>query len=254
MEPTPDTAPAQELWNDDDIFCPQCSYNLHGLTSERCPECGLDIDFEGLKTSQIPWVDRRARGRLKAYLQTVQMVLFRRPKFHEEIIRPVSYLQARSFRLTTVWIVFMSVVIVSLLSYLSEYSGRFEKMTSGQFAEHGVNAAVLLGSFFLFLLAATSVPSYFFHSPHIPPQRKKRAVALSYYSCAPLSWIPLLALLCIPAHFIGSSLGGRNALGMIFLTISWSLPFLIPLSWLIALVQLAKMTLNRSTVSLASLF
>jgi len=35
------------------------------------------------------------------------------------------------------------------------------------------------------------------------------------------------------------------------LTISWGLPFLIPISWLITLVQLAKMTLNRSTGSLA---
>jgi predicted amidophosphoribosyltransferase len=26
--------------------CPNCRYNLHGLTEARCPECGCELDAE----------------------------------------------------------------------------------------------------------------------------------------------------------------------------------------------------------------
>lgn len=48
---------------DRDVACPRCKYNLRGLTSERCPECGLDIDADELAVG-IPrenietWLDR----------------------------------------------------------------------------------------------------------------------------------------------------------------------------------------------------
>jgi hypothetical protein len=31
-----------------DLYCPQCEYNLHGIDSARCPECGTAIDYEAL--------------------------------------------------------------------------------------------------------------------------------------------------------------------------------------------------------------
>ena len=36
------------------LFCPQCGYNLTGLTNERCPECGRDFVAFGL---QSKWMD-----------------------------------------------------------------------------------------------------------------------------------------------------------------------------------------------------
>lgn len=37
-------------WNtiDFELACPRCGYNLRGLTRARCPECGLDVDWERL--------------------------------------------------------------------------------------------------------------------------------------------------------------------------------------------------------------
>ena len=45
------------------LFCPRCKYNLRGLTTPRCPECGLTFPDEqwqsGLLREHIPtWLDR----------------------------------------------------------------------------------------------------------------------------------------------------------------------------------------------------
>ncbi len=48
---------------DRDLFCPRCRYNLRGLTTPRCPECGLTFPEEqwrtGLLREHIPtWLDQ----------------------------------------------------------------------------------------------------------------------------------------------------------------------------------------------------
>lgn len=49
--------------SDRDVACPRCGYNLRGLTTPRCPECGFRFDFEQLQAGflreNIPtWLDR----------------------------------------------------------------------------------------------------------------------------------------------------------------------------------------------------
>lgn len=34
------------------LYCPKCGYNLHGLTENRCPECGEGFDREQLMEVQ----------------------------------------------------------------------------------------------------------------------------------------------------------------------------------------------------------
>ena len=29
---------------EEDVFCPRCAYNLHGIPEHRCPECGFGFD------------------------------------------------------------------------------------------------------------------------------------------------------------------------------------------------------------------
>src|SRR3954467_14207873 len=41
----------------------------------------------------------------------------------------------------------------------------------------------------------TAAPSYWFHPRSLPIVRQNRAVAISAYLCAPLTWWPLLALI-----------------------------------------------------------
>ena len=74
-----------------EIYCPECDYNLRGLTSERCPECGLLLAFLRESTSQIPWIHRADFGIVRSYWRTVFWVMFRRKRFAAEIARPVSY-------------------------------------------------------------------------------------------------------------------------------------------------------------------
>ncbi len=41
--------PSGQQGLDEDVLCPECNYNLRGLTVPRCPECGLRFDW-----SEIP--------------------------------------------------------------------------------------------------------------------------------------------------------------------------------------------------------
>src|SRR4051812_12709994 len=45
-----------------DLHCPQCGYNLRGIDSDVCPECGLAIDRVAFAQSQLPWSHRRRIG------------------------------------------------------------------------------------------------------------------------------------------------------------------------------------------------
>lgn len=45
----PDTSPVASRI-DFDVPCPECRYNLRGLTVPRCPECGEEFDWEEITT------------------------------------------------------------------------------------------------------------------------------------------------------------------------------------------------------------
>ena len=35
----------EQYLSERDVVCPGCSYNLHGLKSDRCPECGDELEL-----------------------------------------------------------------------------------------------------------------------------------------------------------------------------------------------------------------
>src|SRR5829696_1063144 len=87
---------------DEDLFCPECGYNLHALHGiDRCPECGLAIDRDGFARSRIPWVHRRHVGRIRSYWRTVWLATLRPKTVAAEASRRVSYPDARQFRYVT---------------------------------------------------------------------------------------------------------------------------------------------------------
>ena len=85
----------------EELFCPGCGYDLRGLASERCPECGLTIDREAVAASAIPWMHRTRLGRVNAFRRTVWMAIRHPATLARDAARPVSYLDAQKFR----WVV-----------------------------------------------------------------------------------------------------------------------------------------------------
>jgi hypothetical protein len=183
------TGPHAEIRQD--VFCQECGYNLRGLTSDRCPECGHRLDAVRSPESGIPWVYRRERGRLRAYWQTVWTVMFRHKRFCEELARPVDYRDAQAFRWMTLLHAYAPMVAAVVLAYPAWWPAPFNDRLMDEAFMAMWPAAILLGCLFLFLLAATGIPSYAFHPPELPIEQQNRAVAMSYYASAALAWTPL---------------------------------------------------------------
>jgi hypothetical protein len=211
LPPPSSSAPA--VSDDDALRCPACDYDLRALSGDRCPECGLAIDHAALSQSQIPWAHRARIGRFRAYRKTVWMV-FRHPKkVAADSSRPVSLDDALAFRRVTVFLAFLPLLGLGLWWYFAALQQWLRDRRLGVIAEQssyftgvharvpvappgltlgwvmeGVGVAFAACCLWLFLLAVTGVASYFFHPPNLSIVRQNRAVALSYYACAPLAW------------------------------------------------------------------
>jgi hypothetical protein len=183
------TAPTASAYADD-LFCPECGYSLRGLTSDRCPECGLLLDFVESGVSVIPWERRREIGRMRAYWQTVFQVMFRNKLFCRAAYRSVSYRDAQLFRWVSVLCAYAALLLISGVIEALHSDLIPSAADEGGWWFIGLHWVCVL----LALLAFTGLPSYFFHPRSQPIERQNRAVALSYYSCAPLGLGPLVFL------------------------------------------------------------
>jgi DNA-directed RNA polymerase subunit RPC12/RpoP len=92
---------------DEGIRCLHCGYNLTGITSERCPECGAPFDRAELLASTagapapIPiWDDRETVGYLHAFLRTVAAVCLTPRRYLRRMPPNPSIESARAFCLT----------------------------------------------------------------------------------------------------------------------------------------------------------
>jgi hypothetical protein len=191
-----DAAPpgAQSPSLSEDLFCPECGYDLRGSASDRCPECGLAIDRAAMSVSRIPWVHRREIGRFRAYWRTTWMVMVRRRRLADEMNRPITISDARRFWLVTVVLAWLPIAAWAVGLAL----GNFEpsKFHAGTRLGYLLQAAIFAAALFalwLFLLLATGCVSNWFVSDTFQGYRQDRAIALSYYTCAPLGWLWLPA-------------------------------------------------------------
>lgn len=213
-DPKPSSTTDSQLHAEPEIFCPQCGYDLRALTSDRCPECGLAIDREAMRTSRIPWTHRRELGRIRAYLQTVWLGTFRIKRLAIEAARPVDSSDALRFRLITsllagvapAGLIVWEFVRVGGTGFIDEWvnplgSNWFVSILSGPPANFDMVLPWLAGATLvpvlpvcavLFMFLVSGAHTFCFQSRSIAAHRERRGVTLSYYAVSSLAWLPLL--------------------------------------------------------------
>ncbi len=200
----------------EDLFCPACGYNLRGIDSRNCPECGREFDPATLAMSQIPWVHRKEIGRLKAYFKTLWMLTFHPVRFGEEASRPVCLKSARRF----CWVNLALVIVPVLVFFIVATRGPIHNQVyhfledwvpagvvsaiEEQLDRRGWSAAVLLPleaglSRSLIVIAALALPFSFTMIPawllcpgHVTMPHRNRVDALSRYCSASFVWWAIL--------------------------------------------------------------
>ncbi|HEY8748809.1 MAG TPA: hypothetical protein VIM11_12590 [Tepidisphaeraceae bacterium] len=188
--------PAQEVPDQYDIFCESCAYSLVGLTGDRCPECGASFNANDLPFARIPWLHRKRLGTISAYLRTVFMVCFRTLPFARELCRPVriSAADARSFRLTTIWLLtVVGAVAVGAAWAIGIYlefryrRGYVIAVSYIVFATLFTLAGVV--GFHIFLRLATDMPLFIWKG--LPSMRPRELAPVHHYASAPMLLIPI---------------------------------------------------------------
>jgi hypothetical protein len=177
-------------------FCPGCGYDLRGIDSDRCPECGLGTDQAVSGTSVIPWAHRRRIGRVRAYLTTAKLAIFRPEKLAIEVARPVQLEDALAFRRVTAAIATVPCVLLVIgAAFLSDVGLSNILQQPEEFGGELLAIPVAIAAIWFFFLTIAGVQSYWFHPASLPMVQQNRAVAVSYYATAPLAITPISAFL-----------------------------------------------------------
>lgn len=105
----------------EDLQCPLCQYNLRGLWSNRCPECGHDVDLDALRehhANTLPHFFEHQTGTgWKAFRKTLRTSL--RPSGPWKFVKPVNWLGRRrmiAYKLIQVFPLAAGMAVVLLLS------------------------------------------------------------------------------------------------------------------------------------------
>ncbi|UCG17748.1 MAG: hypothetical protein JSV19_06900 [Phycisphaerales bacterium] len=241
-----------------DIYCQECGYDLRGLTSARCPECGRSLASLRSPDPQIPWGRRRELGWFRAYWSTVWMAIYRRRQLWEEMVRPVSYADSQRFRWITIAHAYVPILLGSLVLYGLDARRGPKGIFNNELGHELIAACWPLASvnvgFLMFMAAMTGVMSSFFHPRRLALEQQNRAVALSYYACAPvaLSLIPLT--LIAGALFVSSN---HPVLGIILFTVGLVILVYLNEKWGATLVSFARRSTpwdKRRAVGVAIVF
>ena len=250
--PPTTAAPSDPPPIDSDLFCPECGYNLRGLTGGRCPECGREFDLASLAVSQIPWVHRDQIGVFRAYWRTAWLVTSQTRRLCDESIRPVSYRDAQRFRWVTILHVYLPVLLATIAIYVYPPSWSFGIGLVDEAYKIVWPVVTLNVGLVLVLAAITGVPSYFMHPRAQPTEQQNRAVALSFYACGPLAWLPLALLLGSVGpvlDYYWNAIGGDSDMLLLWAVLPTALGLCmvvaLPTIWWVGLIGLARRTLQQ---------
>jgi len=207
--------------NDEGLFCPTCNYDLRAISSDRCPECGMQIERGGRDMPLLPWSHRKTLGTLRAYFRTGTLAVLHPARLAREALRPVHWTDAKQFRRTTVLIAYTPLLVLMAFAIAFVHYGApggwgnviFARGTIWEFhsmygyhrplhgewlgwAAEACVALVAAGALWFFLSSASRLAALFFYSKGIPRERQARYMLLSLYTSAPLCLlpIPLIAL------------------------------------------------------------
>jgi hypothetical protein len=209
----------------DGHYCPACGYDQRGLTSDRCPECGLFIDKT--RSSFILWERRKTAGYFKSFLRTLITASINPKRIARATSSPVDVRSARLFRRLVIVTAAIPLLLVFFLAIWNQRGTAFftpfdnsplGSIIGNYFDSNG--EPVLLwtaGATFwpilplavVLALVLSSDIAHRFYVGNVEPQRQNRAMAVSYYLCAPLVWIfvplSILVLILILAPRDGSA-------------------------------------------------
>jgi hypothetical protein len=188
-------------------FCAFCGYNLHGITSTRCPECGQDIPT-GLI---IPWNYRKQIGNLRAFVQTVWIATFHPHKLALAAPRDGDYRAAEHFR----WIISAIIGVppsLFFIWFIDQHADDLVRQANAVIVTPIAELRILwwAGALFLPVLPlaclltpflVTAAATYWFGGRNLSVAHRNRAMVLSRFATAPFAWaFPLWIIfaLCIP--------------------------------------------------------
>jgi len=184
-------------------LCPACDYDLRGIQSSNCPECGLPIgDTPALK---IPWEDRGEIGRVRAFWKTVYLVVFQPARFAIAVGWPMDVRSAYMFRL---WVTILAAVpptLILLLVIWREGGTGFLALTSSVTLDSEGSSTALQELAIAWSAGATLLPvlpigalvamwfvtgsaKFWYTAKTLEAPRRQRVATLGHYACAPLAW------------------------------------------------------------------
>ena len=191
------------------------SQDLPEPAPSESPVAAVRAAPEGEVAPVIPWQRRRQTGRVWAYWKTVFLVLRRNGRLGAYLSGPVDYRDARKFRWMTiahalavpVLAAVLIVLIAAAWSDVGSAPGALDTVFAGASAGRAVvpdvlSAAALTGLAVVLgaagLAGMTGAVSWFFCPKRFDAERQNRAIALSYYTSAPMallvfSLVPMLA-------------------------------------------------------------
>ena len=191
-------------------LCPACDYDLRGISSPRCPECGLLI--ENAPPLSIPWEHRRQMGYVRAFWRTVRLAMFQCKRLAQAAEAPVDETSARRFRLVVSLIAAVPPAAILLAGIWHEGGTGFIATPSADpqvivtnLPSSAISSECMLlwsagatlvpvlpiGMLLTMWLATGSARIWFRARPELG--REQRPAALSHYACAPLVWLPIAA-------------------------------------------------------------
>jgi hypothetical protein len=189
------------------LLCARCGYDLRGLPSTCCPECGLPFDPSEVPPVDVPWLRRRQIGTFRAYFTTVWRVLLHPVQFGEQVWRigDVRPPEAEAFARFTIAVATLCTTIVTCGPIAQAMTEPSRSTWATLFVASLITASAAFVFFFIATLRLQINPA------RGTRQHRLRFARMQNYACAGLGLIvvlPVMLLFVAVAEITGISTPG----------------------------------------------